>query len=142
MCPPLPRRTTAQQAMRLVHSDGGAPVPPPPSCVAAYLVFFVAEGVVPALQPANRNVFNYLPQSIKMQVREDRIYDVGCTAGEWCALRKQATIYVKTRSTLQSVQQGIRRAWSQCPQLTLRASSQAQYRSVLLPSAQSALLLH
>lgn len=28
-----------------------------------------AEGVVPALQPANRNVFNYLPQSIKMQVR-------------------------------------------------------------------------
>ena len=24
---------------------------------------------MPALQPANRNVFNYLPQSIKMQVR-------------------------------------------------------------------------
>lgn len=31
----------------------------------------VAEGVVPALQPANRTVFNYLPQSIKMQVRND-----------------------------------------------------------------------
>ncbi|CBJ31829.1 RecName: Full=Pyrophosphate--fructose 6-phosphate 1-phosphotransferase subunit beta; Short=PFP; AltName: Full=6-phosphofructokinase, pyrophosphate dependent; AltName: Full=Pyrophosphate-dependent 6-ph [Ectocarpus siliculosus] len=30
------------------------------------------EGVVPALQPANRNVFNYLPQSIKMQLLLDR----------------------------------------------------------------------
>ncbi|CAN0361152.1 unnamed protein product [Ectocarpus sp. 12 AP-2014] len=30
------------------------------------------EGVVPALQPANRNVFNYLPQSLKMQLLLDR----------------------------------------------------------------------
>lgn len=30
------------------------------------------EGVVPALQPANRKVFNYLPQSIKMQLLLDR----------------------------------------------------------------------
>ena len=34
-----------------------------------YTRYWYAEGVVPALQPANRKVFNYLPQSIKMQVR-------------------------------------------------------------------------
>ena len=42
-------------------------------CLARSVVLvwlcLVSEGVVPALQPANRNVFNYLPQSIKMQVR-------------------------------------------------------------------------
>lgn len=31
----------------------------------------ISEGVVPALQPTNRHVFNYLPQAIKMQVRAE-----------------------------------------------------------------------